>query len=251
MFSLDSLILQGAPASRALFVCLFFLRNFQVGFDKYLVCIYILANPSASQWLVHQTQVSKHRATSICSNCISSHPFPVIFHFKSEPQGSLLISKWVIETPGEPLIKSCSSAIFQPSTRICWTWTMNSHPFVLNHCLINATRSLEIPANVTLFLQLYQLYHASPFYRGHKPCSLTKCIYVTFIGKQTPTGWRLKGCRRCIMMIFSCHKCVTGKSMYWQYESYPNICLCQKASKCFPSHMNWQYRHYHNGTCKL
>ena len=78
---------------------------------------------------------------------------------------------------------------------------MNSHPFVLNHCLINATRSLEIPANVTLFLQLYQLYHASLFYRGHKPCSLTKCIYVTFIGKQTPTGWRLKGCRRCIMMI--------------------------------------------------
>ena len=60
-------------------VCLFvfLFRNFQVGFDKYLVCIYILANPSASQWLVHQTQVSKHRATSICSNCISSHPFPL------------------------------------------------------------------------------------------------------------------------------------------------------------------------------
>ena len=102
-----------------------------------------------------------------------------------------------------------------------------------------------------IFLQLYQLYNTSLFYRGHKPCSLTKCIYVTFIGKQTPTGWRLKGCRRCIMMIFSCHKCVTGKSMYWQYESYSNICLCQKASKCFPSHMNWQYRPYHNGTCKL
>ena len=250
MFSLDSLILQGAaPASRALFVCLFFLRNFQVGFDKYLVCIYILANPSASQWLVHQTQVSKHRATSICSNCISSHPFPVIFHFKSEPQGSLLISKWVIETPGEPLIKSCSSAVFQPSTRICWTRTMNSlcsQP-LLDKCNKVTWNSCQCH----IFLQLYQLYHTSLFYRGHKPCSLTKCIYVTFIGKQTPTGWRLKGCRRCIMMIFSCHKCVTGKSMCWQYESYPNICLCQKASKCFPSHMNWQYRHYHNGTCKL
>ena len=149
MFSLDSLILQGAASFKSI-VCLFvFLAQLQVGFDKYLVCIYILANPSASQWLVHQTQVSKHRATSICSNCISSHPFPVIFHFKSEPQGSLLISKWVIETPGEPLIKSRSSAVFQSSTRI--GWTMNSHPFVLNHCLINATRSLEIPANVTFF----------------------------------------------------------------------------------------------------
>ena len=123
--------------------------------------------------------------------------------------------------------------------------------FFLNHCLINATRSLEIPANVTFFFNYTSFITSLLFYRGHKPCSLTKCIYVTFIGKQTPTGWRLKGCRRCIMMIFSCHKCVTGKSMYWQYESYPNICLCQKASKCFPSHMNWQYRPYHNGTCKL
>ena len=101
-----------------------------------------------------------------------------------------------------------------------------------------------------IFLQLYQLYHTSLFYRGHKPCSLTKCIYVTFIGEQTPTGWRLKGCRRCIMMISSCHKCVTGKSMYWQYVSYPNMCLWQKASNVF--HPIWTgSTGILNGTCKL
>ena len=231
MFSLDSLILQGAASFKSI-VCLFvFLAQFSSWIWQISrVHIYIgqskcipMACPSNTSIKASRNEylLKLHQFASIpCHLSLQKWATYQIRNFSTLNQN--LLDK------NYELTSICSQPLLDKYNKVTW-----------NSCQCH------------IFLQLYQLYHASLFYRGHKPCSLTKCIYVTFIGKQTPTGWRLKGCRRCIMMIFSCHKCVTGKSMYWQYESYSNICLCQKASKCFPSHMNWQYRPYHNGTCGI
>ena len=177
MFSLDSLILQGAaPASRALSVCLFV---FFAQFSSWIwqisrVHIYIGQSKCIPMACPSNTSIKASRNEYL----LKLHPFPVIFHFKSEPLIKSIPCHLSLQkgTTG-------ASINFKMSNRDP-RWATYKIPFIRNFSTLNqnwlnisyvltsicSQPLLDKCNKVTwnscqchIFLQLYQLYHTSPF----------------------------------------------------------------------------------------